>query len=340
MQNLHPKFIEVTSHFLQDLTSLRKIDFSYSENLSEISSLCGARNLEHAYLEYCGSLTQVPSEFKHLDKLKTLILEGCSSLEVFPELPGNIECLVLSGTEIEEVPSSVGNLTQLHILSMRDCKRLVSLPTSICKLKLLFSLSLSGCANLERLPEIMEPMWSLMVLELDNTSIEALPLTIRNMTGVERFTLEDHKLIPQNICRLRSSTCISLLLQLKSLTDQDSRHPYHFFYEKRCPEVKIVSISTSVLINRLRDSAIKKVIHSRSRELLESHFSGEEEFLFYNYIQLPGYINQIDDASKLKLFHTQIESRSSNRGGVSQSYSLQFYVFVFYFFFCNQIYVL
>ena len=279
---------------------MRKIDLSYSKNLRAISNLCEARNLEHLYLEYCGSLRQVPSDFKHLDKLKNLILEGCSSLKVFPELPNSIEYLVLSGTEIEEVPSSIRNLTQLQILSMRDCKRLVSLPTCICELKLLLSLSLSGCAKLERFPEIYEPMWSLMVLELDNTSIETLPLTIRNLQGIRYFVLEDHKLIPHNVCKFRSSTCLSLL-QLKILTDQDLKLPYQFFYEKYCPEIQIVSISRSALAEGLDDS----------RALCG------KEFLFYNYVRLPNYINQIDDSSKLKFFHTEIQRRYSNSKRVS-----------------------
>ncbi|GAY56985.1 hypothetical protein CUMW_175920 [Citrus unshiu] len=100
------------------------------------------------------SLKSLPAGIFNLEFLTELDLSGCSKLKRLPEISsGNIGQLFLSGTAIEELPSSFELLLRLWLLDLSDCKRLKSLPSSLCKLKSLELLSLRGCSNLQRLPD-------------------------------------------------------------------------------------------------------------------------------------------------------------------------------------------
>ena len=64
-----------------------------------------------------------------LECLDRLDLCGCSNFDILPENLGNLKGLkelYLSGTAIKEFPSSIEGLTTLTLLTLRDCKNLVS----------------------------------------------------------------------------------------------------------------------------------------------------------------------------------------------------------------------
>ena len=115
-----------------------------------------------------------------------------------PENLGNLVGLVklsLKGTAIEVLPSSIGRLTALHSLDIRDCKNLVCLPDNIgC----LFSLSkLHVCGNnFVFLPESISQLSRITSLNLDGCKrLRSLPhmpsevryITVNNCTSLERF---------------------------------------------------------------------------------------------------------------------------------------------------------
>ncbi|POO00355.1 TIR-NBS-LRR-like protein [Trema orientale] len=203
----------------QDLGKLKKINLSYSVHLTQIPDLSRAPNLERIYLECCESLNEVPTHFRHLKELTILSLNGCSSLDKFPELPRSVKYLNMSKTNIKIVPSSIECLSSLTMLLLSDCKRLESLPTSFCKLKSLHCLNVSGCSKLLKLPEILEPMEDLRFLYLNNTAIRELPSSIENLIHLEALHLqmcESLKLFPSNIYKLNhlenliASNCMEL----------------------------------------------------------------------------------------------------------------------------------
>ncbi|XP_062113644.1 disease resistance-like protein DSC1 [Humulus lupulus] len=191
----------------QDLVNLKKIDLSYSVRLTHIPSLTRAQNLQYLKLEYCKSLTELPSHLQHLPELTTISLSGCSSLDKFPQLPKKLKSLYMSGTSIYEVPSSIEYLTNLEVLLLSDCERLESLPTTLSKLLSLEYLNMDGCSNLSRLPEILGPMEDLMFLFLNNTAIKTLPSTIENLVNLETLDLRrcrELELIPTSIYQLEN----------------------------------------------------------------------------------------------------------------------------------------
>lgn len=218
---------------LQNLENLKTIDLHHSSNLIQLPDLSRASHLETICLQNCKRLSSVPSQFQSLNALTSLNLDGCLSLHKFPELPLNMKELYLSGTNIESLPSSIGCLTNLERLVLRNCKRLDSLPQSISQLKNLEQLNMSGCSKLEYFPEILEPMEHLWFLSLNGTRIKGLPSSIKNLIGLEALDLkscENLEFVPENIYRLSKLETLSVsdCVNLQALPGpgQSDRLPY------------------------------------------------------------------------------------------------------------------
>jgi Leucine-rich repeat (LRR) protein len=115
-------------------------------------------------------------------------------LDELPENLGILEGLIdldLSGTAIKELPSSIGHLTSLTYLKIKECKDLLCLPSTICNLKSLQSLDLSGCSKLENLPENIGNVKGLRTLILSGTAIKNVPSSIvllENLKKISRST--------------------------------------------------------------------------------------------------------------------------------------------------------
>ena len=96
-----------------------------------------------------------------MESLQFLDLSGCSKLKKFPEVQENMKhlsTLILQGTAIKRLPSSIQHLNGLALLSLDNCKSLESLPSCVFKLKSLEGLFLLNCFRLKKLPEIEENM--------------------------------------------------------------------------------------------------------------------------------------------------------------------------------------
>ncbi|RVW59073.1 putative WRKY transcription factor 19 [Vitis vinifera] len=118
---------------------------------------------------------------------------------------------LLDGTAITELPSSMSYATQLVLLDLKNCRKLLSLPSSISKLTLLETLSLSGCldlgkcqvnsGNLDALPQTLDRLCSLRRLELQNCSglpsLPALPSSVELINASNCKSLED--ISPQSV---------------------------------------------------------------------------------------------------------------------------------------------
>ncbi|XP_050266631.1 disease resistance protein RUN1-like [Quercus robur] len=86
------------------------------------------KNLKLLNLKKCQELTSLPNKFEW-KSLVTLNLTGCSKVKKIPEFVGNmthLQELLLEGTAIIELPSSVECLTGLNTLILKNCKNLVS----------------------------------------------------------------------------------------------------------------------------------------------------------------------------------------------------------------------
>ncbi|KAL5845750.1 hypothetical protein ACOSQ3_009274 [Xanthoceras sorbifolium] len=189
-----------------DVPKLKRLKLYGSRHLTRIPEFSNAPCLEYIYLDGCENLLDSGSAFQHLNNLCYLSLYSCKKFRSFPEIAGNIETLYLSGIAIEEVPSSIGNLTRPTDLDFLNCKRLQNISSNICKLKSLPRLSFWGCSNLKTFPEISEIMERLEELDLFGTAIKQLPLSIENLNGLLTLDLsccENLEMLPSSICNLR-----------------------------------------------------------------------------------------------------------------------------------------
>ncbi|KAH9727027.1 Disease resistance-like protein DSC1 [Citrus sinensis] len=152
---------------------LKFIDLSHSQYLIRMPDLSEAPNLERINLLNCTNLVSVPSSIQNFNHLK------------FPQISGSVTELILWETAIKEVPSSVGCLTNLQVLSLSQCTRLKRISTSILKLKSLQNLYLIQCFDLENFPEILEKMEYLNYNALGRTKIRELPSTFEKGEGTE-----------------------------------------------------------------------------------------------------------------------------------------------------------
>jgi Leucine-rich repeat (LRR) protein len=122
-------------------------------------------------LRDCKQLGNLPDSICLLKSIVIVDVSGCSNVTKFPSIPGNTRYLYLSGTAVEEFPSSVGHLWRISSLDLSNCGRLKNLPSTIYELAYLEKLNLSGCSSITEFPNIS---WNIKELYLDGTTIEEI----------------------------------------------------------------------------------------------------------------------------------------------------------------------
>ena len=184
--------------------------------MTRIPDLSLALNLEELKLEGCTSLIEIHSSIQHLNKLvtlnlsdciclkslptginldslKTLSLANCSNFKRFPEVSCNIEVLDMFGTAIEELPSSIGNLSRLETLALQKCSGLKSISSSLCYLKSLRNLYLYRCLKLQKLPAEIGNLESLEFMDADETAISQVPSSIACLNRLKKLSFRGCK---------------------------------------------------------------------------------------------------------------------------------------------------
>ncbi|KAG6738697.1 hypothetical protein POTOM_058319 [Populus tomentosa] len=86
--------------------------------------------------------------------------------------------LNLNETAVEELPQSIGELSGLVTLNLKNCKHLVNIPENIYLLKSLQIADFSGCSSISRLPDFSR---NIRYLYLNGTAIEELPSSIDDL---------------------------------------------------------------------------------------------------------------------------------------------------------------
>ncbi|XP_057984811.1 disease resistance protein RPP2B-like isoform X4 [Hevea brasiliensis] len=246
----------------QNLANLKVIKLRHCRSLIEMPNLSGAKNLEtldcrgctslveicpsigclqklqSLELSYCRNITSLPST-KGLTSFETLILSYCSKIKRFPEIPESIETLRMKGTAIEEIPSSIGLLSRLKVLSLRDCKNLKILPNTFFQLGHLDNLSICGpYVNPLVLISKLASFSSLTKLSLQGSKFETLPSSIKLVLGLRELylnyctRLQSLPHLPLYLVVLNASYCTSLRAVSNSLMalTQD----WGFFYFVNC----------------------------------------------------------------------------------------------------------
>ncbi|XP_050381639.1 disease resistance protein RUN1-like isoform X2 [Argentina anserina] len=195
----------------QNLKNLKRIDLSWSSDLAEVGELSNSANIESINLEGCESLVevpdlsncthiksinlagceslvQVPSYFEKFTKLTHLDLKRCSKLRILPDLPGNIEFLGITETEIEELTPSVCSLEKLRELDLNRCRSIEKFSSSPWKMRSLNHLCLRG-TKIQRVPSLLH-MTEITSLDLrDCDRLVSLAADICELKSLETLDL-------------------------------------------------------------------------------------------------------------------------------------------------------
>ncbi|KAB2006534.1 hypothetical protein ES319_D11G352000v1 [Gossypium barbadense] len=129
-----------------------------------------------------------------LFNLKIMNLRGSQNLIKTPDftIASNLEVLILEGcTKLVDVHPSIGVLRSLKLLNLRDCKSLRTLPTKI-GMESLETLIFSGCSNLVRFPDVEGKMERLKTLDLSGCyRVENLSENLQQAKFLEELDLSE-----------------------------------------------------------------------------------------------------------------------------------------------------
>ncbi|XP_028126230.1 disease resistance protein At4g27190-like [Camellia sinensis] len=203
----------------------------------------------------------------NLVNLRMLWLEDCElgDIAILKDLNYNLEILSLRGSNIEVLPSEIGQLTRLRLLDVRDCEKLTEIPQGVI-------------SNLSRLEE-------LYILDEVGHRKERSKVNLDELGKLTQLTtLQIH--IP-NVMLLPKDFCFENLIRFKIVMGKefDFSGTYDFFrtYSKSCI-LAGVSLMDKLIVLLMR----AEQLHLQKIEGLQEvlHDRGAPSGFFNNLIEL------------------------------------------------------
>ncbi|KAM5577543.1 putative disease resistance protein RGA3 [Rosa sericea] len=150
------------------------------------SALEMVRHVSISKKDLLGEEAQIPDFMLKSKKLRTIIVheDGQMSQRFVKTCISRFKymrVLDLSGSPLEELPSSIGSLFHLRFLNLFSNRNIKRLPNSISKLLNLQTLALGGCDALEEIPKDIGNLINLRSLTI-TTQQTYLPKGIRRLT--------------------------------------------------------------------------------------------------------------------------------------------------------------
>ncbi|KAG7588434.1 Leucine-rich repeat 3 [Arabidopsis suecica] len=216
--------------FINNLEFLVELSMRYSklEKLWDGNKLL--KNLKRMNLSYSKNLKELPN-LSMATSLEKLVLAGCSSLMELPSSIGNLtniwELYLSDCSSLMELPSSIGNLTNLSTLLLDTCSSLMKLPSSIGNATNLSTLLLDGCSSIVELPSSVGNLTNLKELSLNGcsrlVSLPQLPDSLMVLNAENCESLEKLDCSFCNPCiRLNFANCFKLNQEARDLLIQTS----------------------------------------------------------------------------------------------------------------------
>ncbi|KAM5577447.1 hypothetical protein ABKV19_008007 [Rosa sericea] len=165
--------------------SVAQVEYS-TVNFRPSSALEMVRHVSISKKDLLGEEALVPDFMLKSKKLRIILVpEECQMSQRFVKTCISrfkyMRVLDLSGSPLEELPSSVGSLFHLRFLNLSNNRKIKRLPNSISKLLNLETLSLLYCDALEEIPKDIGNLINLRSLEI-TTQQTYLPKGIRRLT--------------------------------------------------------------------------------------------------------------------------------------------------------------
>ncbi|KAJ0794891.1 putative TIR domain, P-loop containing nucleoside triphosphate hydrolase [Helianthus annuus] len=178
--------------------NLERLDLQSCYDLEEVHVPAGClRNLVYLDLGQCERVKSFLF-IKELESLEVLNLNGLHLTE-FPDIipshsNNSLQLLNFCDNDVENLPTSIGNLHRLVYLYVTDCVKLKSLPASICSLQHLKVLDLQRC-GIEELPENIGQLECLEKLDFTYLKVKYLPESICMLKHLKTLLLPECKFL-------------------------------------------------------------------------------------------------------------------------------------------------
>ncbi|XP_062017757.1 putative disease resistance protein RGA3 [Rosa rugosa] len=165
--------------------SVAQVEYS-TINFRPSSALKMVRHVSISEKELLGEEAQVPAFMLKSKKLRTILIPEDGQMNQRFVKTGisrfkYMRVLDLSGSPLEELPSSIGSLFHLRFLNLSSNSKIKRLPNSISKLLNLETLSFWGCEALEEIPKDIGNLINLRSFVI-TTQQMSLPKGIRRLT--------------------------------------------------------------------------------------------------------------------------------------------------------------
>ncbi|AES76312.1 functional resistance protein KR1, putative [Medicago truncatula] len=170
----------IPSDFCPKKLSICKLKESDLSSFELRGTVKGFVNMRELNLDKCQYLTRI-HDVSNLPNLEIFSFQYCKNLI--------------------EIHKSVGFLNKLEILNAMGCSKLLSFPPLMSTS--LQYLELSYCESRKSFPEILREM-NITGLTFLSTSIEKLPVSFQNLTGLRRLSIEGNGMLrlPSIICSM------------------------------------------------------------------------------------------------------------------------------------------
>ncbi|KAK3438042.1 hypothetical protein EUGRSUZ_B00005 [Eucalyptus grandis] len=164
------------------MNKLKVLDLTGCIRLKTTPNFSNFTSLEKLILARCVQLTKIHNSLGKLNLLKTLNINGCSSLRGLPVEIGSLQSLIeiIMPQNIHPfmLPETFGDLQSLSSLILDEHPGINQLPNSIGELVKVTHLSLRRCVGIKKLPCSIGKMKMLVELDLSKSGIVELPDSI------------------------------------------------------------------------------------------------------------------------------------------------------------------
>ncbi|CAL5394229.1 unnamed protein product [Camellia sinensis] len=217
-----------------------------------------------------------PLSLANLVNLRMLWLYYCElgDIAILKDLNNNLEILSLRGSNIEVLPSEIGQLTRLRLLDVRDCEKLTEIPEGVI-------------SNLSRLEEL----YILDDYEFGHRE-ERSKVNLDELGKLTQLTTLQIR-IP-NVMLLPKDFCFENLIRFKISMGMGTNYGFFGAYLKWCKLVGVSLMDKFIVLLRRAEAlhlekikGLQEVLHDRGGEgsLMERHRLNPSGF-FNNLIQL------------------------------------------------------
>ncbi|XP_056158587.1 disease resistance protein RPV1-like [Syzygium oleosum] len=200
---------------MEEMKILKVLNLTNCHCLERTPNFSTLVNLERLILQGCSKLVEIDGSICQLKHLGSLDVRDCRNLRIFTAS----KCLSFM------LPPTIGDLTSLEYLSLKNCKQLKWLPDSIGNLKSLIELDISK-TSIRELPDSIGNLENLKVVKMTCDSTSKIPNSFWTIEKLEEIEVTHPQVThprPTKGFHVKIGDCIHKYQSLRILKMHDAR---------------------------------------------------------------------------------------------------------------------